>query len=151
MDILGHVDPTALRMLQDLTGIDPKKIPTNDENVYKLFTSVEPLGITPDKLEGERTGALGLPEFGTGFVRGMLNDTKPKTFADLVQLSGLSHGTDVYLGNAQTLIQNGTATISTVIGCRDEIMVYLMAKGLDSSLAFTIMESVRKGKGVQPG
>ncbi len=149
MDILGHVDPTALRMLQDMTGVDPKTIPTNDENVYKLFTSTEQMNIKAEQIEGEKTGALGLPEFGTSFVRGMLRDTNPKTFADLVQLSGLSHGTDVYLGNAQTLIQNGTATISTVIGCRDEIMVYLMNKGLDSSLAFTIMESVRKGKGVR--
>lgn len=150
MDILGHVDPTALKMLKDLTGIDPISIPTNDEKVYSLFSNLSELKeLQPDLLEGETTGAIGLPEFGTPFVRKMLRDTKPKNFADLVQISGLSHGTDVYVGNAEDLIKNGTATISTVIGCRDDIMVYLMSKGIESSLAFLIMESVRKGKGLK--
>lgn len=149
LDILGHDDPTALKMLYDITGVDPQTIPTNNEDVYSLFWNQEALtGVSPDKLNGEVNGAIGLPEFGTGFVRKMLNETKPKTFSDLVQISGLSHGTDVYVGNAQDLINEGKASISTVIGCRDDIMVYLMSMGLDPSLSFTIMESVRKGKGL---
>ncbi|QEH62063.1 DNA polymerase III subunit alpha [Spiroplasma chinense] len=148
MDILGHVDPTALRMLQDLTGVDPISIPTNDEKVYSLFSNLSALNLSPENLEGETTGAIGLPEFGTQFVRAMLRETQPKTFADLVQISGLSHGTDVYVGNAQTLIKDGVANISSVIGCRDDIMVYLMSKDIDPSTSFTIMESVRKGKGL---
>ncbi|WP_031543146.1 PolC-type DNA polymerase III [Mesoplasma photuris] len=148
MDILGHVDPTALRILRDITGIDPINIPTNDERVYSLFSTTQELGVQPDQIYGETTGAIGIPEFGTQFVRAMLRDTNPKTFADLVQISGLSHGTDVYLGNAKDLIQNGQADISSVIGCRDDIMVYLMSMGMDNSLSFTIMESVRKGKGL---
>ncbi|WP_338982946.1 PolC-type DNA polymerase III [Spiroplasma endosymbiont of Othius punctulatus] len=149
LDILGHDDPTALKMLYDITGVDPQTIPTNSPEVYSLFSNQKALGgVSPEQLNGEVNGALGLPEFGTGFVRKMLNETKPKTFSDLVQISGLSHGTDVYVGNAQELISSGKATISTVIGCRDDIMVYLMSMGLDSSLSFTIMESVRKGKGL---
>lgn len=148
MDILGHVDPTALRMLQDLTGVDPQKIPVNDKKVYALFSNLTSLDLTPDKILGETTGAIGLPEFGTSFVRNMLKETQPKSFADLVQISGLSHGTDVYVGNAQDLIQAQVADISSVIGCRDDIMVYLMAKGIDPSTSFNIMESVRKGKGL---
>ncbi|WP_026389527.1 PolC-type DNA polymerase III [[Acholeplasma] multilocale] len=148
MDILGHVDPTALKILRDITGVDPITIPTNDENVYSLFSGLDQLGIEPDKINGETTGAIGIPEFGTSFVRGMLRETKPKTFADLVQISGLSHGTDVWLGNAQKLIKEGIANISTVIGCRDDIMVYLMSMGMDATMSFTIMESVRKGKGL---
>ncbi|AVP49036.1 PolC-type DNA polymerase III [Williamsoniiplasma luminosum] len=149
MDILGHVDPTALKMLRDLTGVDPVTIPTNDPKVYALFSNLNSLNITPNQINNETTGAIGIPEFGTQFVRGMLRDTKPKSFADLVQISGLSHGTDVWLGNAQNLIKNGLANISTVIGCRDDIMVYLMRLGLEPSLAFNIMESVRKGKGLK--
>lgn len=144
-DILGHVDPTVIRMLQDLTGVDPKSIPTNDKKVMSLFTSSEALGCNLDFI-GCKNGALGLPEFGTTFVRGMLDQTKPKTFNDLVIISGLSHGTDVYLGNAETLIKSGTCTLSEVIGCRDDIMVYLIEKGLPNKDAFDIMECVRKGK-----
>ncbi|WP_434341924.1 PolC-type DNA polymerase III [Mycoplasma putrefaciens] len=149
MDILGHVDPTALRMLRDITSIDPLTIPINDQKVYSLFCGLDELKITSEQINGEITGAIGIPEFGTGFVRAMLRETKPKTFADLVQISGLSHGTDVWLGNARELIKENKANISTVIGCRDDIMVYLLSMGLDNSLSFTIMESVRKGKGLK--
>ncbi|ASP28040.1 DNA polymerase III subunit alpha (PolC) [Spiroplasma corruscae] len=148
MDVLGHVDPTALKMLKDLTGIDPINIPINDKKIYNLFSNLTSLNLSPNDINGETTGALGLPEFGTQFVRSMLRETQPKTFADLVQISGLSHGTDVYIGNAQHLIKNNIANISTVIGCRDEIMVYLMSKGLSDSISFKIMEDVRKGKGL---
>ena len=144
-DILGHVDPTVIRMLQDLTGINPKDIPTNDPKVMSLFNSTDALGIDLSFLNC-KTGALGLPEFGTKFVRGMLEQTHPTSFSDLVILSGLSHGTDVYLGNAETLISSGTCTLKEVIGCRDDIMVYLIEKGLPNKDAFDIMECVRKGK-----
>ena len=144
-DILGHVDPTVIRMLQDLTGVNPKDIPTNDPHVMSLFNSTEALGIDLGYLNC-KTGALGLPEFGTKFVRGMLEQTHPTSFSDLVILSGLSHGTDVYLGNAETLISSGTCTLKEVIGCRDDIMVYLIEKGLPNKDAFDIMECVRKGK-----
>lgn len=147
LDILGHDDPTVIRMLQDLSGIDPQKIPLDDEKVMALFSSTEPLGVTPEQIDNN-VGTLGLPEFGTPFVRQMLEETKPKTFAELVIISGLSHGTDVWLGNAQELINRGICQIGDVIGCRDDIMVYLMQKGLEAHLAFTIMESVRKGKGL---
>lgn len=148
MDILGHLDPTALRMLQDLTGVNPKKIPVNDKKVYALFSNLDSLNLKPEQILGETTGAVGLPEFGTPFVRNMLKEIKPKTFADLVQVSGLSHGTDVYVGNAQNLIKENIATISSVIGCRDDIMVYLMKNNIDPSTSFNIMESVRKGNGL---
>ncbi|MFP7169161.1 PolC-type DNA polymerase III [Terribacillus sp. FSL K6-0262] len=148
LDILGHDDPTVIRMLQDLSGIDPKTIPTNDPEVMKIFSGTESLGVTPEQIMC-KTGTLGVPEFGTRFVRQMLEDTNPSTFAELVQISGLSHGTDVWLGNAQELINSGICTLPEVIGCRDDIMVYLMHRGLESSLAFKIMESVRKGKGLQ--
>lgn len=150
MDILGHVDPTALKMLRDLTGVDPVTISTSDPKVYALFSGLSSLGLTAAQINNETTGAIGIPEFGTQFVRGMLKETKPKTFADLVQISGLSHGTDVWLGNAQNLIRNGLANISSVIGCRDDIMVYLMSMGLEPSVAFVIMEAVRKGQGLKP-
>ena len=147
LDILGHDDPTVIRMLQDLSGIEPKTIPTDDPEVMKIFQGPEVLGVTEEQI-GSKTGTLGIPEFGTRFVRGMLEQTKPHTFAELLQISGLSHGTDVWLGNAEELIRNGTTTLADVIGCRDDIMVYLMHAGLDNGLAFKIMESVRKGKGI---
>ena len=150
LDILGHDDPTMIRMLQDLTGIDPVKIPLDDKQVMSLFASTEALGITPDQIMGTKLGALGIPEFGTEFAMQMLIDTKPKYFSDLIRIAGLSHGTDVWLGNAQVLIEEGKATISTAICCRDDIMIYLINMGVEPSLAFKTMESVRKGKGLTP-
>src|SRR5699024_2090959 len=129
LDILGHVDPTMIRMLEDLTGLDPKTIPANDERTMSLFKGPETLGVTREEIHSE-TGTYGVPEFGTNFVREMLVDTKPSTFGELVQISGLSHGTDVWLGNAQDLIRKGICDLSSVIGCRDDIMVTLMYKGL---------------------
>ena len=150
LDILGHDDPTMIRMLEDLTGLDAKTIPLDNKEVMSLFKSTKELGITPEDIGGCPRGCLGIPEFGTDFVIQMLQDTKPQTFSDLVRISGLSHGTDVWLGNAQTLIQEGKATISTAICTRDDIMTYLIQKGVESEQAFTIMESVRKGKGLKP-
>lgn len=147
LDILGHDDPTVIRMLQDLSDIDPKTIPPTDPDVMKLFSGTEVLGVTPEQIFSN-TGTLGIPEFGTAFVRGMLEESKPSTFAELLQISGLSHGTDVWLGNAQELIRKNIAPLSKVIGCRDDIMVTLIYYGLEDGLAFKIMESVRKGKGI---
>jgi DNA polymerase-3 subunit alpha (Gram-positive type) len=148
LDILGHDDPTVIRMLQDLSGINPEDIPTDDPEVMKIFSGTESLGVTPEQINC-KTGTLGVPEFGTRFVRQMLEDTKPKTFAELLIISGLSHGTDVWLGNAQDLINDGICELPDVIGCRDDIMVYLMQKGLEPALAFQIMEFVRKGRGLK--
>ena len=150
LDILGHDDPTMIRMLQDLTGLDPTEIPLDDPDVMKLFSGTESLGITTEQNGGIDVGSLGIPEFGTKFVIGMLDDTRPTTMSELVRISGLSHGTDVWLGNAQTLIQEGKAVLSTAICTRDDIMSYLIAQGMDKSLSFKTMESVRKGKGLTP-
>lgn len=149
LDILGHDDPTMIRMLEDLTGLHATDIPLDDAAVMSIFKSTDALGITPDDIGGCTVGSLGIPEFGTEFVIQMLIDTKPQSFSDLVRISGLSHGTDVWLGNAQTLIEEGKATISTAICTRDDIMIYLIGMGLESELSFTIMESVRKGKGLK--
>jgi len=150
LDILGHDDPTMIRMLEDLTGLHATDIPLDDKAVMSLFRSTDALMITPEDIGGCKLGALGIPEFGTDFAMGMLLDTQPKEFSDLVRIAGLSHGTDVWLGNAQTLIAEGKATISTAICTRDDIMIYLIGMGLESETAFTIMESVRKGKGLKP-
>ena len=150
LDILGHDDPTMIRMLEDLTGIDAKTIPLDDKKVMSLFQNTSALGITPEDIGGCPLGSLGIPEFGTDFVIQMLVDTKPQSISDLIRISGLSHGTDVWLGNAQTLIEEGKATISTAICTRDDIMTYLISMGLESEQSFTIMESVRKGKGLKP-
>ena len=145
LDILGHDDPTMIRMLQDLTGVDPTQIPLDDQAVMSLFQNTSALGITPEDIDGCQLGALGIPEFGTDFAMGMLIDTQPKEFSDLIRIAGLSHGTDVWLGNAQTLIQEKKATISTAICTRDDIMTYLISMGLESEESFKIMENVRKG------
>ncbi len=150
LDILGHDDPTMIRMLEDLTGLAATTIPLDSKEVMSLFKSTEALKIKPEDIGGCQLGALGIPEFGTDFAMQMLIDTQPTTFSDLVRIAGLSHGTDVWLGNAQTLIKEGKATISTAICTRDDIMIYLISKGMDKELAFTIMESVRKGKGLKP-
>lgn len=148
LDILGHDDPTTIRMLQNLTGIDPQRIPLDDPETMKIFSCTDPLGLTPEQL-GTTVGTFGIPEFGTSFVRGMLEDTRPKTFAELVRISGLSHGTDVWLNNAQDLVRNKIAPLSEVISVRDDILNYLIAQKMDNSTAFKIMENVRKGKGLK--
>ena len=148
IDILGHDDPTMIRTLQDLSGVDPTTIPMDDPGVMKLFSGTDSLGVTPEQIQS-KTGTLGVPEFGTRFVRGMLEQTHPQNYSQLLQISGLSHGTDVWLGNADELIKNGTATIANVIGCRDNIMTDLINYGLDSETSFQIMEQVRHGRGIK--
>ena len=148
LDILGHDDPTVIRMLYDITGIDPTKVPLDDKETMSIFSSTEALGVTPEQI-GSEVGSYGVPEFGTKFVRGMLVDTRPKTFDELIRISGLSHGTDVWLGNAQTLIEDGTVTLQDAICCRDDIMIYLIDKGVEPGMAFKIMEVVRKGKALK--
>ena len=145
LDILGHDDPTMIRMLFDLTGIDPTKVPLDDKDTMSIFSSTKILGVTPEQIHSE-VGTFGIPEFGTKFVRGMLVDTKPTTFNELISISGLSHGTDVWLNNGQELVNQGIVTLSEAIGCRDDIMLYLIKKGLPPKPAFKIMEFVRKGK-----
>lgn len=148
LDILGHDDPTMIRMLEDITGVDATKIRLDDPDVLSLFHGLDALHIKPEDIGGTDLGSLGIPEFGTDFVMQMLRDTQPEAFSDLVRISGLSHGTDVWLGNAQTLIQEGKCTISSAICTRDDIMIYLINKGIESEQSFKIMESVRKGKGL---
>ncbi len=148
LDILGHDDPTMLRMLQDLTGLDPKTIPLDDKPTMSLFLNTEALGVTQEDINS-KVGTFGVPEFGTKFVRQMLEDTKPTTFAELVRISGLSHGTDVWLDNAQKIVREGTAELKDTICTRDDIMLYLIQKGMDPKQSFVIMEQVRKGKGLK--
>jgi len=149
LDILGHDDPTVIKMLQDLTGIDPKSIPLDEKKTMSIFSSVDALGIKPEDINSS-VGTFGIPEFGTRFVRQMLEDTKPKKFSELVRISGFSHGTDVWLNNAQDLIKSGTAKLSEAISTRDDIMLYLIYKGMEPKLSFKIMEDVRKGRGLKP-
>lgn len=149
LDILGHDDPTVIRMLEDITGVDAKTIPIGEKTVMGIFSSTEPLGVSPEAI-GSPVGTIGIPEFGTRFVRQMLVDTRPTTFAELIRISGLSHGTDVWLNNAQDLIKQGIAKLSEVIATRDDIMLSLIYMGVEPVQAFKIMESVRKGKGLKP-
>ncbi len=145
-DILGHDDPTMMKWLGDLSGIDPRTVPIDDPQLYKLLEGTEPLGIKAEDIGGTELGTLGIPEFNTDFAMEMLKDAKPRNFADLVNVAGLAHGTDVWMGNAKDLIKSGTATLQTAICTRDGIMLYLISKGLEASEAFDIMEAVRKGK-----
>ncbi len=147
LDVLGHDDPTQLRHLQDLTGVDPRTVPLDDEETMELFSDVSVLGLDPEDLDME-TGVLAVPEFNTTFVRGMVEETRPQTFADLIRISGLSHGEDVWLNNAQELIDNGNADLESVISARDDIMNRLIEAGVPDEVSFQIMEDVRKGRGL---
>ena len=147
LDILGHDDPTMIRMLEDITGVDARGISLGEKETMKLFSSTEPLGLAPEDINSP-VGTFGVPEFGTRFVRQMLAETRPTTFGELIRISGLSHGTDVWLNNAQDLIRDGIATLSEVISTRDDIMLYLIEKGVEPTIAFNIMERVRKGRGL---
>ena len=147
LDILGHDDPTVIRMLEDMTGIKATTIPFDDPATLSLFSSTKALGVTPEEL-GSKVGSLGIPEFGTSFVRQMLVDTKPKTFSELVRISGFSHGTDVWLNNAQDLITSGTVPLKEAVSTRDDIMNYLIQHGIKPKTSFKVMENVRKGKGI---
>ena len=149
LDILGHDDPTALRMLQDLTGLDPVTIPLDDPDTMRIYIASDSLKVDLSEI-GCKVGTLGTPEFGTGFVRGVLDATQPTTMEELVRISGLTHGTDVWLGNAEPLVINKIAKLNEVICTRDDIMNYLILHGVDASSSFKIMESVRKGKGLKP-
>ncbi|MEE0867948.1 MAG: PolC-type DNA polymerase III [Clostridia bacterium] len=149
LDILGHDDPTMIKMLKDLTGVEPTQVPIDDKKVMSLFVSTEALGVKPEDI-GSETGTFAVPEFGTKFVRQMLVDTKPTSLGELIRISGLSHGTDVWTNNAQTLVENGVCTLKNAICCRDDIMIYLINRGLPPARAFTIMEQVRKGKKLKP-
>ena len=149
LDCLGHLDPTMIHELCGLTGVDFRDIPLDDPAVRSLFHSPEALGVTSEQIDCS-TGTFGIPEFGTAFVRGMLDDTQPSTMEELIRISGLSHGTDVWLGNAQDIIRSGTAKLNECVCCRDDIMNYLIDKGVEPKLSFTTMEAVRKGKGLKP-
>ena len=150
LDMLGHDDPTMIRMMEDMTGVDAKTIPLDDKKTMSIFTSSKVLGYENDKILGP-TGAVAVPEFNTRFTRGVLLDTKPEKFDFLVRISGYTHGTDVWLGNAKDLIVSGTARVDQTIGCRDDIMIYLISCGLPEKRSFKIMEAVRKGKGLPEG
>ena len=150
LDMLGHDDPSMIRMLQDLTGVDPQKIPLDDKDTMNLFTTSERLGFEDDPLLGP-TGAVAIPEFNTRFTRGVLEETQPTQVDMLLRISGFTHGTDVWLGNARDLIISGTAKVGEAIGCRDDIMIFLISKGFKDTRAFKIMEAVRKGKGLPEG
>ena len=151
LDELGHDDPTMLKMLEDMTGVNVREIPLDDAETMRIFKTAAPLGLTDDDPIIGKTGTIGIPEFGTGFTRQMLVDTQPEQFDILVRLSGFSHGTDVWLGNAKELILSGTASVKETIGCRDDIMLYLISKGMPDKRSFKIMESVRKGRGLPEG
>jgi DNA polymerase-3 subunit alpha (Gram-positive type) len=148
LDILGHDDPTVIRMLEDLTGVDARTIPIGEKKTMEIFRNTTPLGVKPEDINSQ-VGTLAIPEFGTKFVRQMLVDTRPKTFSELIRISGLSHGTDVWINNAQNIIRNNIATLSEAICCRDDIMIYLIHAGLPDKMAFKIMEDVRKGRGLK--
>lgn len=145
---MGHDNPTILKILKDLTNVDEKNIPHYDLRTISLFSSNEELNVKSSDILGETTGAYSIPEYGTKFVREMLRDTKPKTFADLIRISGLSHGTDVWIGNAKSLIDNGMG-LNEIIACRDDIMSYLIKHNIEPKIAFNIMEDVRKGKKIK--